>query len=91
MIESPIENWVIDKAGQHGWFARKMAWRGRNGAPDDFFAKDGRIVLIEMKRPGGKARPGQKKEHEALKAAGVEVHVCDNPLAALRILGVPSA
>ena len=88
MIESPIESFVVDKAKKGGWLARKLGWIGRNGAPDYFFAKDSRVVLIEFKRPGGKPRPGQEKEIAALQAAGVEVHVVDNPLAGLRILGL---
>ena len=89
MIESPIQNYVISKAEEKGWYARKMKWVGIDGAPDNFFAKGGRIVLIEFKRPGGKPKKRQKEEHEYLKEAGVEVHVVDNPLTAFRILGIP--
>lgn len=88
MIESPIEEWVASRAEKAGWYCRKMKWIGVDGAPDRFFAKDGRIVLIEFKTPGGKARKRQKEEHHELLAAGVEVHVADNPLTALRILCV---
>lgn len=91
MIESPIEDWVCDEAKRAGWLVRKMAWVGRRNGPDRFFAKAGRVVLIEFKRPGKEPRPGQAREIEALKAAGVEVHAVDNPLAGLRVLGVPYA
>lgn len=92
MIESPIEDWACEQAEAAGWLVRKLQWTGRRGAPDRFFAKGGRVVLIEFKRPGGKPRPGrQKNEIDALRASGVEVHVADNPLAALRYLGVAYA
>jgi hypothetical protein len=91
MIESPIEDWVCDKAQDAGWLVRKLQWVGRRNAPDRFFAKDGRVVLIEFKRPDGEPRPTQAKELAALHAAGVEVHTVDNPLAGLRVLGVAYA
>lgn len=91
MIESPIEEWACAQAEAAGWLVRKLSWVGRRSAPDRFFAKDGRVVLIEFKRPDGAPRKGQDKEIAALKAAGVEVFVADNPLAALRFLEVPYA
>lgn len=91
MIESPIEEWVASRAEKAGWYCRKMKWIGVDGAPDRFFAKEGRVVLIEFKRPGGKPKKRQPEEHAALVAAGVEVHVVDNPLVGLRVLGIPYA
>jgi hypothetical protein len=91
MIESPIEDWACEQAEAAGWLVRKMSWVGRRNAPDRFFAKNGRVVLIEFKRPDGEPRPTQAKEIAALQAAGVTVYVADNPLAALRYLGVEYA
>ena len=91
MIESPLEDFTCAEAEKAGWFVRKLQWAGRRNAPDRFFAKDGRVVLIEFKRPNGKPRPGQAREIERLRAAGVEVFVADNPLTALRYLGVAYA
>lgn len=91
MAEATYEGIVVDAAEADGWLVRKLAWIGRRNGPDRFFAKDARVVLIEFKRPGAGARKGQDKEITALKAAGVEVHVVDNHLKALRILGVPYA
>lgn len=91
MIESPIESLVCDVAEKDGWLVRKLRWIGRRGGPDRFFAKNGRVVLIEFKAPGETAKAGQGKELRALAAAGVEVHQCDNPLTAFRILGIDYA
>lgn len=91
MIEAPVEEWVCDKAEAAGWVCRKLKWIGRRSAMDRFFAKDGRVVLMEFKRVGEEANPTQAKEAQRLMDAGVECHTVDNPLAALRILGVPYA
>lgn len=91
MIERPAEEWAVDKAEKAGWFVRKLKWVGRRNGPDRFFAKDGRVVLIEFKRVGQGARQGQAREIDRLRAAGVEVYVVDNPLTALRILEVTRA
>ncbi len=91
MSESVHEGLVIDKAQAAGWIARKMKWVGRRNAMDLFFLKDGRIVLIEMKKPGEQPRPTQEREINRFRAAGAEVHVCDNYISALNALGVPYA
>jgi hypothetical protein len=78
MLESDVEMTVTLRAEGRGWFQRKMAWVGRKNAPDRFFARGGRVVLIEFKRPGVPARITQGKEHDKLVAAGVEVHVVDS-------------
>lgn len=88
MIESPIEEWACEKAENTGWLVRKLRWIGRTSACDRFFAKDGRVVLIEFKRPDKAPTPTQEREIQRLRDAGVEVHVVDNPLAALRVLGI---
>jgi|AntDeeMinimDraft_6_1070357.scaffolds.fasta_scaffold29016_2 hypothetical protein len=91
ITEAPLQEWACDQAEAAGWLHRKVKWVGRRNAPDDVFAKDGRTVWIEFKRPGGQPRPGQVREIDRMKGAGMEVHVVDNPLIALRILGVAYA
>lgn len=89
MVESSIEGFACDLAEQDGWIVRKLKWIGRRNGMDRFFLKEGRVVLIEFKRPGETPRPGQQKEIDLFKQAGAEVYSVDNPLKALRILGVP--
>jgi len=96
MIESPIEDWVCDRAEAAGWIVRKLKWVGRRNGMDRFFLKEGRIVLIEFKRPGGERRVTgprvtQKREIDLFREAGAEVHVVDSPLAGLRVLGIDYA
>lgn len=89
MIESPIEDWVCDKAEAAGWLVRKLQWVGRRNAPDRLFAKDGRVVFIEFKAPGKAPRVTQQREIDRMVAAGLEVYWTDNPLDALAYLGIP--
>lgn len=73
-----IEAKVCEFAKSHGWLVRKLAWVGREGAPDRFFARAGRVLMIEFKRLGQKPAPHQEREIARLRAEGVEVHVIDN-------------
>ena len=87
-MESAVEMPVVRRAERAGWFVRKLGWIGRTGAPDRFFAKAGRVVLIEFKDAGESPNLNQREEHRLLRAAGVEVHVCDRADEALKILGL---
>jgi hypothetical protein len=40
------------------------------------YAKSGRVLLVEYKRPGMDLEPLQREEQEKLNEAGVENHVC---------------
>ena len=84
--EANIEQEHRKRAVADGWFVEKV--RGtRRGFPDRFYAKGGRVVLVEWKRPGqGRVSPIQVKRHAELRAAGVEVHVVDSLGKAERIL-----
>jgi hypothetical protein len=49
------------------------------GAPDLLCARNGRIVLMEVKGPKGKLTTAQVKTHTRLDAAGVVVRVVRSP------------
>jgi len=76
--ELNIEEPVCDHAENRGWLVRKLSWIGRRGGPDRLFAKGGRIVMVEFKRPKKGAEALQEREHNRLRRAGVEVHVIDS-------------
>ena len=85
--EIAIENPVVVRAERAGYFVRKVAWVGRRSAPDRVFArKDRGTVYIEFKRPGEAATKIQTEEHARMRAAGMEVHVCDSVDDAMKIL-----
>lgn len=77
-IEANVEAPVCDFAKKNGWIVRKLAWVGRRGGPDRFFAKDGKVILVEFKRPGKEPGTLQAREHRRLRASGVDVRVVDS-------------
>lgn len=89
MRENAVENGVVKPARLAGFFVRKVAWSGRRGAPDRVFAREDRgTVWIEFKKPGGKPTMQQALEHQRMRDAGMEVHVCESADEALAILGL---
>lgn len=86
-MESAVENPVVVRAERAGYFVRKVGWVGRRSAPDRVFSRADRgTVWIEFKDAGEAPTRLQLKEHERMREAGMEVHVCDNIDDALRIL-----
>lgn len=77
MKESEIESWSVKKARQSGWWVRKFATPSRRSAPDDIFARDGRIFWIEFKAKGQRPTPLQLEEHRVMREHGLTVYVCD--------------
>lgn len=68
-----IEQPLFRFARSRGWLCEKVISLSRKGWPDRFFARNGRIVLCELKAPGEEPTEQQYKRHRELKAKGVEV------------------
>lgn len=97
-LECSVEDYFIAAAKHHGALQRKVKWPGVEGAPDrvlmlppveedaaGMYAKPGRAIWVEIKRPGGKAKfPSnaherkQDREHERMRAAGQRVEIVDS-------------
>lgn len=89
MLEKIIERDVVNPAIGAGFFVRKLQWIGRASAPDRVFSHKLRgVVFIEFKKLGKDATWAQSLEHDRMRAAGMEVHVCDTVIGALNILGI---
>jgi len=73
-VEGPCKKMARDD----GWFVRKHRTPGHNGAPDDYFAKNGRVFWVEFKKPGEEPDPDQLACHAEMRAAGLTVYICDN-------------
>lgn len=60
--------------------------RGTNGDPDRLFFHKGKLVLIEMKAPGGECTPLQLQRHNEWRAAGAMVVVVSDVAAGRAVL-----
>jgi hypothetical protein len=78
--EKDLQHYLIVSAELHDIFCRKIQAVGHVGFPDVFLARNGRIVLVELKSPSGKGRLSKKqeKEIERLRNEGVNVYVIDS-------------
>lgn len=75
--ESDIEKYLVDSLKPLGCVQRKLKWIGRRSAPDRVIFYHGRTYLVEVKRPGGKPRLEQVREHNLLRAQGIDVTIID--------------
>lgn len=76
MLESTVEDHLVDSCKAIGVEVRKVKWLGRRHAPDRLLFILGGI-WVELKRPDEEPRPGQKREHKRMRAAGMWVEVID--------------
>lgn len=76
--ENSIEKAIVAHAEDIGWLVWKVQIIGVNGCPDRFFARDGRVLFIEIKRPGEEPGKQQLLRRDELVKAGVEWHWVTN-------------
>jgi hypothetical protein len=77
MLESRIESQCCKWANAtHAIKNLKLA--NMVGIPDRIFMLNGRVIFIEFKAPGKKARAIQTYVHSTLRNNGFSVHVVDN-------------
>lgn len=79
LLEKDVQAKCVAKARAQGWWARKFSSApGNTSVPDYIFGRDGVVVFVEFKRPGGKPTPKQLDEHRRMREAGLMVYVCDD-------------
>lgn len=78
MIERDVEDYLVKRVKALGGEVRKVEWIGRRGAPDRLAMLPGRLLWIELKSPGKKAKPHQIREHARMRAMGQRVEVIDS-------------
>jgi hypothetical protein len=86
MRESEIEDHLVKRVKELGGEVRKVAWIGRKGAPDRlvmmpavaFTFDQPNTIWVELKAPGEKAKPHQKREHDRMRDMGQRVVVIDS-------------
>ncbi len=77
-LEIEVESPVVEQAEATGWLVRKVVYAGRRGAPDRWFFKGGKLVIMEFKRRGKSLDVHQDREKKRLGEHGWKVHVIDN-------------
>jgi hypothetical protein len=89
MRESKIEGLLHDRINDLDGEYRRVKWLGRRSAPDDFIMllpkrsprwwATGFVGFVETKAPKRGARPDQEREHNRMRAFGVQVLVINTP------------
>lgn len=84
--ESAVVQATNAAAEKAGFMHRKVVYQGRRGAPDDwYFGHNGRLIIVEHKRPGKKPDEKQQREIRRLRERGFDVRVVDSIEAAARV------
>lgn len=78
MLERDVEAYLVAQVKTLGGMAVKHTSPARRSVPDRLVLLPlGRVVFIELKRPGGKPTEAQLREHDRLRALGMDVRVID--------------
>lgn len=87
MLESTIELKIKGAVIVMGGLCLKWVSPGFSGVPDRIIIlPGGRILFVEVKRPGGKLRPRQQRVHDQMRSLGCEVITVDDADEMIRIL-----
>ncbi len=79
MRENAIERRLVTEAVKRGGLAPKFVSPGLDGVPDRLLLlPGGRLAFVEVKAPGKKPRPLQRRRIEQLTALGFRVFVLDS-------------
>lgn len=79
LLERYIENYLIGVVTTRGGAVRKVQWIGRRGAPDRVvMLPGGKILFVELKKPGEPPTEQQLIEHDNLRKLGQLVYVADS-------------
>ena len=77
MREREVEQYFIRRVREAGGLQRKFVSPGVKGVPDRILIIGGIVYFVELKAPGKKLRPDQKREHERMFRVGANVLVMD--------------
>lgn len=78
MLEKEIEKALVKKVKALGGLCIKFTSPSMMGIPDRIvLLPKGKLGFVELKRPGGKARPIQTKRIKDLKELGFKVFILD--------------
>lgn len=79
MLEKTIEAALVRRVKALGGMADKFTSPQKRSVPDRIVTlPGGRIIFVELKRPGAKPTPLQEKDHATRRALGCDVRVIDS-------------
>ena len=78
MRERTIEKYFREQVKKMDGWALKFISPGLPGVPDRIVLYAGKVWFVEMKAPGGRATPLQRKVHDWFAWAGFPVAVLDS-------------
>jgi hypothetical protein len=79
MLEASLQRYCQRTASLAGWLTFKLEAKSRRGFPDLMLVSPtGKILLVELKVPGGRLSKLQARTIEKLRSRGVRVYVIDN-------------
>lgn len=78
MSERDIEAYLVERVRTLGGEVRKVRWIGRRGAPDRLVMLPTRLLWVELKAPGERAKPHQVREHDRMRRMGQRVVIIDS-------------
>jgi hypothetical protein len=78
MLESTLQAQCIAHARYRGWWCAKFSSPMQRGVPDYIMIKDGVVLFVEFKKPGGVPTKLQMYKHEEMRVHGADVTVIDD-------------
>lgn len=79
MLERKVEARLVDRAKEAGGLAIKWTSPAFSGVPDRIvFLPGGRIIFVELKKPGERPSALQSRVHKMLTGLGADVRLVDS-------------
>ena len=85
MLEKDLERQVVNYCKAKGVLTYKFTSPAHRGVPDRVMLANGRVLFLELKRPGGKPTALQLREMQKIEQAGCKASWADS-LGAAQIL-----
>lgn len=73
--ESDIQSAIVRSLTQEGWTVIRLLSSNTRGWPDLLVIRGGRVIFLEVKRPGESPTPIQHMRHAELRRQGISVAV----------------
>lgn len=82
MTEAQIEKKLVAFCRQHGLLTYKFASPSHRGVPDRIIMGGGKVMFLELKRPGNRPTALQEREIQRIRDAGHYAEWADSYVAA---------